>query len=244
MSSWPIAGSEFVEGLSVISVRRLPEHERECALCQTPYELNAGGKEAPVQLPCRHKFGDRCLYNYMSESQDNNNTCPTCGAISYNKLYRYVVGGDLVESEEYQEPSSTTRKKDYENIHEHSLTESEVNEAIEREEQAARQYENTQRLKLAATRRTGSLHDRATYRELLAGGVDLPPLASTDLLLNVEQDRALFEELQRGGAFVRSGPFMEQFEDYTDFEIYEILRDRGLGWSHERRRWVLNEPCY
>lgn len=126
-------------------------------------------------------------------------------------------------------------------MHEHSPTEREVNEALDHELKLAREYEESQRGEIAANRRIGSLSDRVTYQRLLADGADLQPLTATDLLLNRAQDRALFEELQRRGAFARTGVTTRHFEGHSDFEIYERFRDRGLGWSPELEKWVRNQ---
>lgn len=176
----------------------------------------------------------------MSEDYGNNNRCPTCGAIAYNKLYRYVKLCDLIESEEYQEHENGHKGTDQQDEHAHSPTVSEVNDALEHELRLERKYDESQREKIAANRRIGSLSDRATYQKLLADGTDLPPLAATDLLLNRAQDRALFEELQRRGAFARSGVSTQHYENHTDYEVYEKFRDSGLGWSPEQEKWVRN----
>ncbi len=243
MSSWPMAGSEFVEGLYTLSSRQLPQYERECNLCQIQYDSSAGGREVSIRLPCGHSFGDACIYNYMSEDYGNNNRCPTCGAVAYRKLYRYLKLCDLIKSEEYQEyqeHENGHEGTDEQDEHAHSPTESEVNDALEHELRLAREYDESQRGEIAANRRIGSLSDHATYQKLLADGADLPPLAATDLLLNRAQDRALFEEFQRRGAFARSGASTQQYENHSDYEIYEKFRDRGLGWSPEHEKWVCN----
>ena len=252
-----MAGSEFVEGLYTLSPQQLPEIERECDLCQIPYESITGrGREVPIRLPCGHTFGDQCIYQYMSEEHNNNNKCPSCGTVSYNKLYRYVTLGDLIddegtgqenvtagdfiENEDYEELVNRHKAADQEDVHEDSPSESEVNKALEYEEKLAREFEENQRWEIAVARRIGSLADRATYQELLADTTDLPPLAATDVLLNLEQDRALFEELQRRGAFSENMISMRQFKDHSDFEVYEIFRDKGLRWSTEHGKWVRN----
>lgn len=184
----------------------------------------------------------------MAEQHENNNTCPTCGAVAYIKLHQYTTDADDVNSEDYDDlartstpTASTSPQLDPASPPSPapSPTESELNAALEHEERLALEYEESQRFEVAFNRRNGSLIDRLIYAELLTAGANFPPLAPRDLLLTVEQDKAFFEGLSRSGAFAREG-VLEGMGERSDGEVYEIMRDAGLGWDLGAGKWVAN----
>ena len=261
VSSWPIAGSEFVQGLYSFKPEDLPENEsRECAICNQAYGPARGlaSAEIATRLSCGHYFGLNCIFNHMAEEFGNSNRCPNpqCNKIAYAKLVGNLTVDDMVETIEFddlQRPIEEPEQADENHQHSEytveesdcapspteSLTESQVNEALDHELRLAHQYDEDRRWQHAETRRIGAIVDHALYQYFLYEGVDLPPCDWTQTILSREQDQAMFEELRRIGAFCRDDPTMQEFgENLSDFDVYEAIRDRGLGWDVNLERWV------
>ncbi len=95
------------------------------------------------------------------------------------------------------------------------------------------------RLQDANVRRQGALQDCLVYRELLQAGAPLGNLRPNAHVLNFFQDRAMFDELRRRGAFAQPG-MDEQYRTeavQSDVEIYEDLRDKDIRWDVRTGGW-------
>ena len=100
-------------------------------------------------------------------------------------------------------------------------------------------------------RRTAAARDVKLYQCFIDHGANLPPLAtptstqsnkiSTDALLTSKQERALFRELQRRGAFQYPG-MKDGFRDHNgrplpDEKKYAIIKDQGCKWNVDKG-WI------
>ena len=112
-------------------------------------------------------------------------------------------------------------------------------------------------------RREDAVWDVRLYQELINTDADLPPLpednspSSDDddhptVLLSRQQERALFRELQRRGAFDFPGMdegFRHEFgEFFADNEKYRVIKEQGCrwdiyrGWVSERGKRISFQP--
>ena len=112
-------------------------------------------------------------------------------------------------------------------------------------------------------RREDAIWDVRLYQDLIDTGAEIPPLArdtesSSDnddhpiILLSRQQERALFRELQRRGAFDFPGMeegFRHDFgEFFADDEKYRVIKEQGCrwdiyrGWVSERGKRVSFQP--
>ena len=80
---------EFLRELPHPNAHDLDAENRNCAICHEPYgvngpengpqgntDINGNALEDPVELPCAHIFGSRCLRTWLVPSV--NTTCPIC----------------------------------------------------------------------------------------------------------------------------------------------------------------------
>lgn len=76
----------FLESLPALSLTDLPEDNIECPICTEPYRVSRNS-DIPVRLPCSHIVGKDCLSKWLNSSvrNANNNTCPLCRAILFNR---------------------------------------------------------------------------------------------------------------------------------------------------------------
>ena len=161
--------------------------------------------EAAVRLPCGHEFGFECISTWLSP-EGGRTTCPLC---------RHQLVPGATSSPEAEETSA---------IWENLVTAIELD--IELTEMWPMMY---------SSRR---FRECLLYAELHSQGADLPPWeAESDagvysLRLNAAQEEALFQELQRRGAFlvlpIEVDPLV------TVREIWEILREQGYLWDPVR----------
>lgn len=74
---------DFLLTIAYIKVKEIPEHQRDCAICQEPFKTNAWKMgeitNSPVKLECDHVFGIQCLAHLVF-SADFSNRCPLCRA--------------------------------------------------------------------------------------------------------------------------------------------------------------------
>lgn len=75
------ATETFVAGLPVVPIQDVPQDDRECRICFSPYGSDTGGfkpinvePEDVVRLACGHIFGRICLLRWLALSP----TCPVC----------------------------------------------------------------------------------------------------------------------------------------------------------------------
>ena len=91
------AGAEFLDPLPDVSLDNVP-NVPDCTICMEPFG-STKDHESPVQLPCCHVVGRKCISRWLETS----NTCPLCRHV----LFR--------EEEENRTPSSTemeSRRRD------------------------------------------------------------------------------------------------------------------------------------
>ena len=158
--------------------------------------------EDAVRLPCGHEFGFECISTWLSP-EGGRKTCPLC-------RHQLVPGATNASDEE------STRA-----IWENIIT------AIELD------IELTQ---MGITRQSLRFREWLLYAELHNQGANLPPYRSDTgysvAQLSPSQEEALFQELQRQGAFIMLP--MEVGPLVTVREIWDYLRANGYSWDPQR----------
>lgn len=214
-----VAGSSFVAALPTASLTELGDGaaDRQCVICRVTYGAD------PVILPCKHVFDRECLLSWLSEDEADQNTCPMCRRQLFRKR-NLGNGGNGVYAETGLVPLIW-------------------HDGFEFVRGRGRPNFGRLRAYAALQRRRGGLRDRWQYEELRNSGANLPALSPEIVILNMREDRLMFQELQRRGAFTLPGmdvQFRAGDTGITDEDIYEILRDTGAGWCTEHGRWRLN----
>ena len=211
-----LAGSDYVATLQTVSPTTLgnDEIDKQCVLCRSTYTKD------PVITPCKHAFCEECILSWLSEDKANQNTCPMCRRELFQKHEEEGISiGDNGYVEELFRPLT--------------LYDDDYLEGRLRED-----YEEIRDL-ITENRRIGALADCDLYELLRADGADLPALAPEDCILNLLEDRAVFDELESRGAFALPG--MERQlrtrPHRTAADMYEILRDSGANWCVGHARW-------
>lgn len=76
----------FLRSLPLVLAVDLPDNNRDCPICMEEY-VTSEHYEPPVRLPCDHVFGKDCLRSWLQSSvlNRNNNTCPICRSVLYNR---------------------------------------------------------------------------------------------------------------------------------------------------------------
>ena len=163
--------------------------------------------ENPVRLPCGHEFGFECISTWLSP-EGGRTTCPLC-------RHQLVAGTSTTTVAEAEEETRAI----FENI----ITAIELE--IEITEQGLSQPQPR------------PVREWLLYMELRNQGAELPPWrpppGEIRILLNPPQVEALFQELQRRGAFVVL-PFVLPVEvrpHITVRAIWVYLRESGYWWD-------------
>ena len=79
----PTRNQTFLNSLPVLSLTDLVEGDN-CPICVEQFQ-NAEDAEKPVRLPCRHIMGKDCLLKWMNSSARNNNLCPICRGVLFER---------------------------------------------------------------------------------------------------------------------------------------------------------------
>ena len=96
----------FLKSLPILSLIDLPDDNQDCPICmekyltpqhdetswgilppRTPSDRGSNPTDPPVRLPCNHIIGKDCLRSWLQSSvlNRNNNTCPMCRTVLYNR---------------------------------------------------------------------------------------------------------------------------------------------------------------
>ncbi len=215
-----LTGAAFVAALPTVPRASLGDDEadHQCVVCRLPYQ------EDPVVTECRHHFERGCLQRWLSEDGANQNSCPVCRRELFQQVrpqrprrLRMISGEDGVGTLPFEPlvvPGFTGR-----------LSTADMRDRIN------------------DNRRSGALHDHRLYQALARDGAYLPPLPPGGVMLNMREDRAMFLELQRRGAFALPG-MDAQFREgspenpaLTDADIYNLLRNAGADWCLHHNTW-------
>lgn len=228
-----ILGSQYVAGLPLRRPSQLPSDRQTCGTCREDYADDQDGV-AIVQLPCcQNGIHRECILLWVGESKANNNTCPFCRHKLFTRLHYNGRGLDLDDLQ-------ITMPAEGMNIAMTAMTDRRFIPQSSNISIRDTGY-GDHRLRLADIRRQGALKDRRLYQQLLAGGARLAGNLQLDThVLNFDQDRAMFEELRRQGAFTQPGmdaAYRAVGLRFTDTAIYEEQRNRGRWWNPEIRRW-------
>lgn len=251
-----ILGSEYVAKLPLRRPSQLPSDRQTCGTCLEEYADEQDGV-AIVQLPCcRNSIHRDCILDWVGEGKANHDSCPFCRRQLFTR--KDYNGRDLepddlrdLVPDELQDgappPDDFARfgydaDSDFEDL---DIPMNDLHFDRQPPQGAAVPIYNArfdnQRLQLADNRRQGALKDRHLYQQLLADGARLAGNLRPDAhVLNLEQDRAMFEELRRRGAFTQPGMDAEYRtigDQFSDMAIYEDQRNRGRWWCLEIGRW-------
>lgn len=242
-------GAEFVAGLGTVSVAVLAngDYDKDCPICQSSY-----GSTDPAQVSCCGRaFHKNCLTEWLSEGQSN--TCPICRAELFEKPeeemdeedgiggpdqegegetgeisegYAFFVGEDFFDGPDEWRPDDDMDSDD------DMFLSNQSDEYVLKQLRTGRRH------------KWGYLGHRYQYQMLLVDGANLPPLDPETSDLTIEQDLALFRELQRRGCFKVEGMRCRYWErnGWGDFRTYEHLAERGTLWCTEHRRWFRIGP--
>ena len=215
-----VTGAAYVAALPTVPRASLGDDEtdHQCVLCRLPYQ------EDPVVTECGHRFERGCLLRWLSEDEANQNSCPVCRRelfpqVSAQSLRRprMILGEDGVGTIPFEPlvaPGLSGR-----------LSIADMRDRIN------------------DNRRSGALNDHRLYQDLARDGAYLLPLRPGGVVLDMREDRAMFLELQRRGAFALPGmdaQFREASPEnpaLTDADIYDLLRNAGADWCLNHHAW-------
>jgi len=67
--------------LTPLPLEELPATERDCDICQNPFDPVMDGEttesDSPAMLPCGHRFGSSCIFSWLMD-HFSTPTCPMC----------------------------------------------------------------------------------------------------------------------------------------------------------------------
>ena len=256
---------QFLRELPRVAIGDVPPESCRCPICQIKYleeDSDGGYTEHPIILPCNHIIGRHCLTRWLKPTPGGNaNTCPLCRLELFDP-WPAPSESETSEDEESETVEQTERPTS------NYIARLSVSIAREHgyplepylghiEDRDARPLELR---RIAANRRAVSLHEADLYSELEGIGLDLAGDLAPGELLDYDQDHALFEYLQRHGAFrgiCLNEDFREELEGpmkgerLDDYAIWSRLRDMGMYWrvdniSQATGRWItrLGEVLY
>ena len=195
----------FMAQLPIISETDLVYGNR-CIICCEVYGTSIIDSdimtEEAVRLPCGHEFGSECLSTWLSP-QEGKNSCPLCRRELFPTAPEVGRGFVHLHGE---------REVDWDNVA--TQTDSELSAT-------------------GIVHRSRAFGDWLLYAQLRGQGASLPPWrpSSTDPgpRLDSSQEEALFQELQRRGAFlllpIRVGPLV------SDRQVWTFLRDERYSYD-------------
>ena len=251
----------FLRELPRVNLGDVPSESCKCPICQIQYleeDPDIGYTEHPIMLPCNHIIGRHCLTRWLKPTPGGNaNTCPLCRLKLFDPWpappESETSGDDETETVEPTENENVQPTENY-------IARLSISIAREHgyalgpylghiEDKDARLLELR---RIAAHRRAASLHEADLYFELEGMGLDLAGDLAPGDLLDCDQDQALFEYLQRHGAFrgiCLNEEFREELEGpmrgdrLDDYALWSRLRDRGIYWRVEKfpqatGRWI------
>lgn len=258
-------GAEFVAGLGTVSVAQLTngDYDEDCPICHSSY-----GPWDPAQVRCCGRaFHKGCLGEWLSQGQ--NNTCPICRVELFVKLQDEEEDEDEDDNEEEDGDGEGGGEEEEDNgigwpgqeeecqiggtLEDYGIV---VGDDCSNDEDREwmtdyiRNYNDIEpsaqsdeyilnQLRTGRRHKWGYLGHRYQYQELLVDGADLPPLDFETRDLTIDQDLALFRELQRRGCFKVGWMRREYWErrGWGDFRTYEHLARLGTLWCAEHQRW-------
>lgn len=249
--------TQFLRALPRVAPGDLPSESCKCPICQIKYleeDTDSGYTEHPTILPCNHIIGRHCLTRWLKPTPGGNaNTCPLCRLKLFDPWpappESETSGDDETEnSEQTENVEQTDNVEQTERPTSNYVARLSISIAREHgfalepylghiEDTNARPLELR---RIAAHRRAVSLHEADLYFELEGMSSDLAGDLADGKLLDYDQDQALFDYLQRHGAFrgiCLNEEFREELEGplkgdrLDDYAIWSRLRDRGIYWS-------------
>ena len=257
MADFDIA--QFLRELPKVPLEEVPTDNRKCPICHTEYledDTDLGYTEHPTMLPCTHIIGRHCLTTWLKPTPGGNaNTCPLCRLELFDPWPAPSESETSEEDEnDYVEPINTSIARLSVSIaRQHGYAFGPYLGHIE--DNDARQLAFR---RIEANRRAVSLREAELYIYLQKLGFRPAGNLDPGELLDYDQDQALFECLQRQGAFrgiCLNEEFREELEGpmrgdrLDDYTMWSRLRDQGAYWRVENLpqgtgRWVtsLGEP--
>lgn len=258
METNQISEREFVAGLRLNSLALLPDSESDtdCAICYGPYESKEQpAPENPVLVPCCGKtFHRGCIVQWVSEYYMI--TCPNCRTVLFTMVQDSEVNDDSDENDDSEGITDGDSEEhdyddhdegpDHESIYEYNTAviegeewEPEIVGDNSEEVPDTHEEDIIRRLHQRYHQGLPPLGSRGEYRQLLEDGAYMPPLEVGEPTLDLDQELALFRELQQRGAFELQDMKEMYWEErgWRHFRTYEHLRSKNTLWDYEAQRW-------
>ena len=233
--------ARFLRELPRVTLEDVPAESCNCPICQIKYleeDPDTGYTEHPIILPCNHIIGRHCLTRWLKPTPGGNaNTCPLC------RLKLFDPWPTPAESE-------TSEDDETENVELFDNNTARFSISIAREHGYAfgpylgriedKDARPLELRRIEAHRRAISLWEADLYTDLQEMGLSLAGDLAPGDLLDYDQDQALFEYLQRHGAFrgiCLNADFREELQGpmkgdrLDDYAVWSRLRDRGIYWE-------------
>ena len=238
----------FLKQLPAVPRDSLPRGS-DCPICLSEYPTT--GDDYPVQLPCKHTVGKKCIKKWLSPEGSRANHCPLCRREFFAPLRKDHVNEDDIDENYTDEddmdisPGEHVDVNDMDNLN-MLMT---IAESPEMRRLAQVMLGNLSfresSFHLRSAQRTTYSRERALYLQLQREGARLPPLPGNipgisvgDGLLSTihhqnsgEHEEAFFQELQRMGAFndpVGSRRRLTDDRRLANCTLFHVYRNLGL----------------
>ena len=242
---------EFLSQLPVIEKETLHD-DTECTICFTEFGTSVNGSsiEYPLQLPCTHIMGSECIRTWLSSSKEGKKTCPHCRRVLFirPKLERGFLRNSTHRDVDLlilllRLWGYVMREDGLEWINRDDLLEREIKllrmrayldatvpgfkgSATRRSMLTDFSYLHSQPDGRAAAIMTTPLRESALYLQLQSRGASLPPIPTPLNGLTKDQKEALFEKINRLGAF-DTYPDFNKSPESSNKMMWKLLRRKG-----------------
>ncbi|KAM0806156.1 hypothetical protein BDR22DRAFT_958597 [Usnea florida] len=240
--------AKFLKQLPAVPMDSLPRGS-DCPICLSEYSPTEG--DYPVQLPCQHNVGLKCIRKWLSPKRSGANHCPLCRREFFAPLREDHMNGDDTD-ENY------TDEDDMDIILDEHVDANDIDnlnllrttaESPEMRRLAQVMLGNLSfresTYHLRSAQRTTYPRERALYLQLQREGARLPPLPDDIPGISVgdgplstihhqnsgEHEEAFFQELQRMGAFndpIGSRRRLTDDRRLANCMLFHVYRNLGL----------------
>ena len=221
----------------------------DCPICLSEYRPTED--DYPVQLPCQHRVGKKCIREWLSPEASGANHCPLCRREFFAPFRKDHTNEDDTDENFTDEDDTDIILDDHIDVNDINNLNMLMTTAETPEMQRLAQLilgnldfrESSFHLRTA--QRTTYSRERALYLQLQQEGARLPPLpdnipgisAGDDPLSSIlhqnsgEHEEAFFQELQRMGAFndpVGSRRRLTVDRRVANCTLFHVYRNLGL----------------